>query len=142
MPGHEDVVTEWRGYALLWRSQCALAEWQSLVELVAVRPVWSRHDVRDLHLKLSPEALWEPGAFSWSWARVDKLLSIAQLPPRCRIMFTLNRQQGFSYQEIADIMKTPVGTVMSRLHRGRRLLRGLLGDYARERGFTATGSTK
>ncbi len=43
--------------------------------------------------------------------------------------------EGFSYQEIADIMKTPVGTVMSRLHRGRRLLRDLLADYARERGI-------
>ena len=44
--------------------------------------------------------------------------------------------EGFSYQEIADIMKTPVGTVMSRLHRGRRLLRGILADYARDRGLT------
>jgi RNA polymerase sigma-70 factor (ECF subfamily) len=43
--------------------------------------------------------------------------------------------EGFSYQEIADIMKTPVGTVMSRLHRGRRMLRELLADYARERGI-------
>jgi RNA polymerase sigma-70 factor (ECF subfamily) len=43
--------------------------------------------------------------------------------------------EGFSYQEIADIMKTPVGTVMSRLHRGRRLLRDLLAEYARERGI-------
>jgi len=54
--------------------------------------------------------------------------------------------EGFSYQEIADIMKTPVGTVMSRLHRGRRMLRELLAEYARERGIvvpeTATaGST-
>jgi RNA polymerase sigma-70 factor (ECF subfamily) len=45
--------------------------------------------------------------------------------------------EGFSYQEIADIMKTPVGTVMSRLHRGRRMLRELLADYARERGIVA-----
>lgn len=44
--------------------------------------------------------------------------------------------EGFSYQEIADIMKSPVGTVMSRLHRGRRLLRELLADHAREMGMT------
>ena len=54
--------------------------------------------------------------------------------------------EGFSYQEIADIMKTPIGTVMSRLHRGRRMLRELLADYARERGIavraTTPGSTK
>ncbi|NIH53701.1 RNA polymerase sigma-70 factor (ECF subfamily) [Lysinibacter cavernae] len=42
--------------------------------------------------------------------------------------------EGFSYQEIADIMKTPVGTVMSRLHRGRRLLREMLTEYAAEQG--------
>ncbi|MCY7325984.1 MAG: RNA polymerase subunit sigma-70, partial [Microbacteriaceae bacterium] len=46
--------------------------------------------------------------------------------------------EGFSYQEIADIMKTPVGTVMSRLHRGRRLLRGLLSGYANERGLSVS----
>ena len=46
--------------------------------------------------------------------------------------------EGFSYQEIADIMKTPVGTVMSRLHRGRRMLRGLLTDYAGERGLSVS----
>jgi RNA polymerase sigma-70 factor (ECF subfamily) len=45
--------------------------------------------------------------------------------------------EGFSYQEVADIMKTPVGTVMSRLHRGRRMLRELLAEYARERGIVA-----
>lgn len=43
--------------------------------------------------------------------------------------------EGFSYQEIADIMKTPVGTVMSRLHRGRRMLRELLAEYAADRGI-------
>jgi len=56
--------------------------------------------------------------------------------------------EGFSYQEIADIMKTPVGTVMSRLHRGRRMLRDSLTDYARERGIisddrdTVVGTTR
>ncbi|NBV90330.1 MAG: RNA polymerase, partial [Actinobacteria bacterium] len=43
--------------------------------------------------------------------------------------------EGFAYKEIAEIMNVPVGTVMSRLHRGRKLLRVLLADYARENGY-------
>lgn len=43
--------------------------------------------------------------------------------------------EGFAYKEIAEIMGTPIGTVMSRLHRGRRILRHQLEDYARERGL-------
>ncbi len=42
--------------------------------------------------------------------------------------------EGFSYQEIADIQEVPIGTVMSRLHRGRSKLRQVLGEYAREQG--------
>lgn len=62
--------------------------------------------------------------------------ALQSIPEDFRLAVYLADVEGFAYQEIADIMKTPVGTVMSRLHRGRRLLRDLLADYARERGMT------
>lgn len=72
--------------------------------------------------------------------------ALQSIPEDFRLAVYLADVEGFAYQEIADIMKTPVGTVMSRLHRGRRLLRDLLAEYARERGIIvpepATRSTK
>jgi RNA polymerase sigma-70 factor (ECF subfamily) len=60
--------------------------------------------------------------------------ALQAIPEDFRMAVYFADVEGFSYQEIADIMKTPVGTVMSRLHRGRRLLRGMLADHARETG--------
>lgn len=62
--------------------------------------------------------------------------ALQAIPEDFRLAVYLADVEGFAYQEIADIMKTPVGTVMSRLHRGRRLLRDLLADYAIERGIS------
>lgn len=67
--------------------------------------------------------------------------ALQAIPEDFRLAVYFADVEGFSYQEIADIMKTPVGTVMSRLHRGRRMLRESLVDYARERGIVAAPST-
>ena len=56
--------------------------------------------------------------------------ALQSIPEDFRLAVYLADVEGFSYQEIADIMKTPVGTVMSRLHRGRKMLRELLASYA------------
>ena len=72
--------------------------------------------------------------------------ALQAIPEDFRLAVYFADVEGFSYQEIADIMKTPVGTVMSRLHRGRRMLRESLAEYARDRGIavapTTTRSTK
>ena len=61
--------------------------------------------------------------------------AMQELPDDFRTAVYLADVEGFAYKEIADIMGTPIGTVMSRLHRGRKLLRDSLGSYAAERGI-------
>ncbi len=57
------------------------------------------------------------------------------LPEQFRMAVLLADVEGFSYKEIADILEVPIGTVMSRLHRGRRALQRSLHDFAVERGL-------
>ncbi|MGC0422879.1 RNA polymerase sigma-70 factor (ECF subfamily) [Embleya sp. AB8] len=61
--------------------------------------------------------------------------ALRALPAEFRVAVYLADVEGYAYKDIAAFMGVPLGTVMSRLHRGRRRLREALADYARERGF-------
>ena len=66
--------------------------------------------------------------------------ALEDLPEQFRMAVMLADVEGFSYKEIAEIMDVPIGTVMSRLHRGRKQLQARLWDLATERGLVPSGS--
>lgn len=61
--------------------------------------------------------------------------AIEELPETFRIPVLLSDVEGFSYKEIAEMLEVPIGTVMSRLHRGRKAMQKMLYEYAKERGL-------
>jgi len=63
--------------------------------------------------------------------------ALDELPEQFRVAVLLADVEGFSYKEIADITDTSIGTVMSRLHRGRKALQKALWEYARARGLVS-----
>ena len=61
--------------------------------------------------------------------------AIDQLPTKMREVFLLCDLEGYSYEETAELVDCPIGTVRSRLHRARHMLQDILFDYAKDKGF-------
>jgi RNA polymerase sigma-70 factor (ECF subfamily) len=61
--------------------------------------------------------------------------ALEELPEDFRMPVLLSDVDGFSYKEISEMLEIPIGTVMSRLHRGRKAMQKMLYEYARERGL-------
>jgi RNA polymerase sigma-70 factor (ECF subfamily) len=70
----------------------------------------------------------------------DIVTAIEDLPEQFRLAVILSDVEGFTYAEMAEIMEVPMGTVMSRLHRGRKALQKRLLNLAREKGIIKSGS--
>ena len=68
--------------------------------------------------------------------------ALNELPEEFRMVVYYAVVEGLPYAEIAEVMDTPVGTVMSRLHRGKKMLRTLLSDYAKQEGYDVERNLK
>jgi RNA polymerase sigma-70 factor (ECF subfamily) len=67
--------------------------------------------------------------------------ALESLPEDFRIPVLLSDVDGFAYKEIAEMLEIPIGTVMSRLHRGRKAMQKMLYEYARDKGLIVEPET-
>lgn len=96
-----------------------------------------REEIEDFSLfdELSQSGLSAEIEVLESFTSEEVKRALADLPEQFRVAVYLADVEGFSYREISEIMDTPIGTVMSRLHRGRKALQKALAQYVRERGL-------
>jgi RNA polymerase sigma-70 factor (ECF subfamily) len=111
-----------------------------------------RHEVLDSELDYNAEALASAieldelreadpeRAFFDSFVDDEVLAAVDRLPAEFRDAVVLSDLDGLSYQEVADVLAIPIGTVKSRLYRGRRLLGRALRGYALEMGYIPGGT--
>src|ERR1700727_2945231 len=99
-------------------------------------------DVEDLYLyrRLGGLEAWTAGRSAEEevmdhFTETDVKAAVESLPEQFRMAVLLADVEGFSYKEIAEILDIPIGTVMSRLHRGRKALQKALHDFAMQRGL-------
>jgi RNA polymerase sigma-70 factor (ECF subfamily) len=101
--------------------------WTTAARTDLVEHLFDPRRLREAH---EPERSWHQSELSDEVAA-----ALEQLPPHYRRVVDLVDLGGLPYRDAADRLGIPVGTVMSRLHRARRLLRRQLRDYARDRGI-------
>ncbi len=106
-------------------------------------------DVQDLYLYRQIGSEESAGASQSVEERVlDGLVesdikeAVEELPENFRLPVLLADLEGFAYKEIAEILDIPIGTVMSRLHRGRKAMQKRLWEFARERGLLPEGAER
>jgi RNA polymerase sigma-70 factor, ECF subfamily len=91
-------------------------------------------DVADIEEQLAETLVYEPPTPE-NISEEEVLLALKKLPPSFQEVIVLSDVEQFSYKEIAEILRIPLGTVMSRLHRARKSLRTELAAYANSRGI-------
>jgi RNA polymerase sigma-70 factor (ECF subfamily) len=131
----EDIVQEtfsgaFRGLHA-FRGDSSVKTWLTRI-LVRQAASHSRGRKRSIHLAEARAQLRSPGgalAAPSADVRMDVRAAVAKLSPEHREVVVLREFGGLSYQEIANVLEIPPGTVESRLFRARRELQELLGDY-------------
>ncbi len=102
-------------------------------------PLVDFNSIESFYGSIEEEVLMTP--ITENEAELDKLLdddvkkALEELPDDFRMVILLSTVEGFSYKEISDIVKCPIGTVMSRIYRGRRMLKERLTHYAKKHGY-------
>ncbi len=104
------------------------------------REIHEGHEQADMLQRMLPDEHLAPSSrpeefFFEKLFSDDVVEALDELPLDFKMVVLLADVNGFSYKQISDILGIPVGTVMSRLHRGRRALRTRLHDFAVEEGY-------